>query len=94
MLRRRPAPLPRRITRISIGGTGIASASTWLIAWISIGHAIATTAPARLIGWVCIGGFQRTTATRRTAPIARFIIGVGIGFTAAALFRARLVFAR
>jgi hypothetical protein len=65
-----------------------------LITRISIGHAIATTAPACLIGWVCIGGFQRTTATGYTAPIARFIIGVGIGFTAAALFGARLVFAR
>jgi hypothetical protein len=65
-----------------------------LIAWISVGHAIATTAPARLIGWVCIGGFQGTAATRHTAPIARFIIRVGIGFTTAALFEARLVFAR
>jgi hypothetical protein len=65
-----------------------------LIAWISVGHAIATTAPARLIGWVCIGRFQRTATTRHTAPIARFIIGVGIGFTATALFGAWLVFAR
>jgi hypothetical protein len=71
-----------------------ATPSAGHVTWISIGHAIATTAPARLICWVCIGGFQRTTATRHTAPIARFIIGVGIGFTAAALFGARLVFAR
>jgi hypothetical protein len=63
------------------------------VTWISIGHAIATTAPACLIAWVGIGGFQRTATTCHTAPIARFIIGVGIGFTAAALFRARLVFA-
>jgi hypothetical protein len=65
-----------------------------LIARISIGHSIATTAPPCLIGRVCIGGFQGTATTRHTAPIARFIIGVGIGFTAAALFGARLVFAR
>jgi hypothetical protein len=65
-----------------------------LIARISIGHAIATTAPARRITWIGIGSFQRTATTRHTAPIARFIIGVGIGFTATALFGARLVFAR
>jgi hypothetical protein len=47
--RRRPAPLPHGIAWISIRGTGIASASTWLIAWISVGMA-----SARLIGWVCI----------------------------------------
>jgi uncharacterized membrane protein len=65
-----------------------------LIAWIRIGYAIATAAPARLIAWVGIGGFQRTTATRHTTPIARFITGIGIGLTAAALFSARLVLAR
>jgi hypothetical protein len=87
------ATLTRRITRISIRGTGIASASTWLIAGISIGHTIATTAPARLIAWVGIGALQRTTATRNTATIARFITGIGIRLTAAALFGAWLVLA-
>jgi hypothetical protein len=88
------ATLARRITRISIRGTGIASASTWLIAGISVGYAIATAAPARRITWIGIGGLQRTATTRNTAPIARFITGIGIGFTTAALFGARLVFAR
>jgi hypothetical protein len=55
----------------------------------------ATATPtARHVTWIGIGGFQRTATTRHTAPMARFIIGVGIGFTAAALFGARLVFAR
>jgi hypothetical protein len=64
-----------------------------LIAWISVGHAIATTPPSWFITRIGIGGFQRTATTCNTAPIARFIIGVGIGFTATALFGAWLVFA-
>jgi hypothetical protein len=64
------------------------------VTWISIGHAIAAATPARRITWIGIGSFQRTATTCNTAPIARVIIGVGIGFTAAALFGARLVFAR
>jgi hypothetical protein len=65
----------------------------WRIARIGIGRAIAPTPPSWFITRIGISGFQRTTATRHTAPIARFIIGVSIGLTAAALFAARLVFA-
>ena len=99
-LRRRGAPpLAHRVTRISIAWAGLpptTAATTRFISWVSIGRPclLAPTPPAPWrIARIGIGRFQRTTTTSHTAPIARFIIGVGIGLTAAALFAARLVFA-
>jgi hypothetical protein len=72
------------------------AATTRFITWVSISRPclLAPTPPSWFITRIGIGGFQRATATRHTAPIARFIIGVSIGFTTAALFGVRLVFAR
>jgi hypothetical protein len=90
--------MAHRVTRISIAWASLpptTAATTRFISWVSISRPclLAPTPPSWFVTRIGIRGFQRTATTSHTAPIARFIIRVGIGFTAAALFGARLVFA-
>jgi hypothetical protein len=90
------AALARCIAGISIRDPRIPPATARLITRVGIrgaGLPAPAAPPARLIAWVGICGFQRTTTARRAAAIAGFIARIGIGFAAAARFRARLVLA-
>ena len=90
------AALARCVTWIGVRHPCIAPATARLITRVGIrgaGLPAPAAPPTRLIAWVGICGFQRTTTARRAAAIAGFIARIGIGFAAAARFRARLVLA-